>query len=70
VLPGGTSGRELAEVASRRRPNLPVLYMSGYTEDAVVQHGQLEDSPHFLQKPFRIGDIAQAVHRALAGASS
>jgi CheY-like chemotaxis protein len=70
VLPAGTSGRELMEAASQRRPNLPVLYMSGYTEDAVVQHGRLEDSPHFLQKPFRIEDIAQAVRRALAGASS
>jgi CheY-like chemotaxis protein len=70
VLPAGMSGRELAELASQRRPNLPVLYMSGYTEDAVVQRGQLEDSLHFLQKPFRIGAIAQAVRRALAGASS
>jgi PAS domain S-box-containing protein len=70
VLPGGTSGRELAEMALQRRPNLPVLYMSGYTEDAVVQHGQLEDGLHFLQKPFRIGAIAQAVRQALADASS
>ena len=69
VLPAGMSGRALAEAASDRRPNLPVLYMSGYTEDAVVQRGRLEDDLHFLQKPFRIGAIAQAVRRALAHAS-
>jgi CheY-like chemotaxis protein len=70
VLPAGMSGRELAEVVSQRRPNLPVLYMSGYTEDAVVQQGRLEDGLHFLQKPFRIEAIAQAVRRALADAPS
>ena len=70
VLPAGMSGRELAEVAAQRRPNLPVLYVSGYTEDAVVQQRRLEDGRYFLQKPFRIGAIAQAVRRALAGASS
>jgi PAS domain S-box-containing protein len=69
VLPTGTSGRELAEAAAQRRPNLPVLYVSGYTEDAVVQQGRLEDDLHFLQKPFRIGVIAQALRRALEDAS-
>jgi PAS domain S-box-containing protein len=70
VLPAGMSGRELAEAAAQRRPSLPVLYVSGYTEDAVVQQGRLEDGLHFLQKPFRIGAIARAVRRALEGAPS
>jgi CheY-like chemotaxis protein len=70
VLPAGMGGRELAEAASQRRPNLPVLYMSGYTEDAILRHGGLEDGLHFVQKPFRIRTIARAVRNALAGASS
>lgn len=46
------SGRELAEKLSRERPEMSVLYMSGYTDDALVQHGISNRTHAFLQKPF------------------
>jgi CheY-like chemotaxis protein len=45
------SGRELAARLSEARPGLKVLFMSGYTDDAVVRHGVLEASVAFVQKP-------------------
>jgi len=66
VLSEGMNGVELAEEALRVRPDLRVLYMSGYTEDAIVHQGQLGDDVQFLQKPFRRLDVARAARRALA----
>jgi CheY-like chemotaxis protein len=65
MLPGGMNGRELAEEAERRAPGLQVLYMSGYTEDAIMHHGRLDAGAELLQKPFRRADLARAVRRAL-----
>jgi PAS domain S-box-containing protein len=67
MLPGGMGGQKLAKLARSRNPDLPVLYMSGYTEDAIIHQGRLEKGVHLMQKPFRRKDIAQAVRRVLDG---
>ena len=69
VMPGGMSGRELADAALRLRPGLPVLYTSGYTENAIVHHGRLDAGVLLLPKPHRRADLARAVRTALEKAA-
>ncbi len=64
VMPG-TDGRELAEAARAHRPSLEVLYMSGYTDDAVIRHGLEHDRIPFIEKPFRTQAIAGKVRHLL-----
>lgn len=52
VIMPGMSGRVLAERIAMLCPELPVLYMSGYTDDAIVRHGLLGDQLEFIQKPY------------------
>jgi two-component system, cell cycle sensor histidine kinase and response regulator CckA len=59
------SGRELAERLTPLRPDMKILYMSGYTEDALVQHGVADLSAAFLQKPFKPIDLARRVYAVL-----
>ena len=66
VMPGMT-GRELAEALTAARPGLRVLYMSGYTDDAVVRHGVLAEEMHYLQKPFSPRALASKVREVLDG---
>ncbi len=65
VLPGGINGRQLADEAQSLSPGLPVLYMSGYTEDAIIHQGRLDPGVHLLQKPFRKSDLAKAGRAAI-----
>ena len=58
-------GKELAERVSTLRPEIKVLFMSGYTDDAVVRHGILEASTYFLQKPFTSAALGQKVREVL-----
>jgi len=59
------SGRELAEQLTRARPDLKVLYASGYTDDSVVRHGILELGTAYLQKPFSPESLARKVRDVL-----
>jgi signal transduction histidine kinase/ActR/RegA family two-component response regulator/HAMP domain-containing protein len=59
------SGRELAERLAPLRPDLSVLYMSGYTDDAVIRHGVLRAGTAFLQKPFTPAALVQRVRETL-----
>ena len=59
------SGRELAERVQLLRPTLPVIFMSGYTDDAVVRHGLLDEKLHFIQKPFDSATVARKVREVL-----
>jgi CheY-like chemotaxis protein len=59
VMPGGVNGRQLAEMMLEERPGLPVLLMSGYSEEIAAPDGQLDPRIGFLRKPFRKSDLAQ-----------
>ncbi len=64
VMPG-TSGRALAQFLISRNPKVKVLYMSGYTENAIVHHGVLDTGTHFIQKPFTPSILAGKVREVL-----
>ncbi len=67
VMPGGISGKVLADRAQTLRPGLPILFTSGYTENAIVHHGRLDPDVQLLQKPFRRQELAGKIHRVLSG---
>ena len=67
VLPGGMNGPKLAEAVRHLRPGVKVLYMSGYTENAVLHHGRLDPGVQLLQKPFTKGELASKVFALLDG---
>jgi len=65
VLPGGMNGAELAREAQQRRPELKVLFTSGYTESALVNDGRLEEGVELLPKPYRKADLAARLRAML-----
>jgi DNA-binding response OmpR family regulator len=60
------SGREVVMRLAPGRPNMRVLYLSGYTDDLILQHGALEPGAAFLQKPFGAAELARKVHEVLS----
>ena len=68
VMPG-MGGRELAERLARFRPELPVLFTSGYTDGEIVRRGLLEPGAAFVQKPFTPDGIVRSVRERLDAAS-
>jgi signal transduction histidine kinase len=67
MLDGGYSGPELAREVERRRPDLPVLFVSGYPQGKLEESGFVGSGASFLEKPFRKTAVAQAVRTALDG---
>jgi PAS domain S-box-containing protein len=65
VIMPGMSGRVLAERVAVLCPELPVIFMSGYTDDAIVRHGILEEDIVFLQKPFTRDSLLTKVREAM-----
>jgi PAS domain S-box-containing protein len=64
VMPG-IGGRELAERVAQIRPGIKILYMTGYTDRAIVHHGILETDAVLLQKPFTLGTLAAKLREIL-----
>jgi CheY-like chemotaxis protein len=66
IMPGSMNGRQLAIEAQKRRPELKVLFTSGYTENAIVHHGRLDPGVLLLPKPYLSSDLARMIRTALA----
>jgi len=65
VVMTGMNGRDLADRISAERPGIKVLFMSGYTDDAIGHHGVLEDGIEFLSKPFSPATLVNKVRKIL-----
>jgi CheY-like chemotaxis protein len=67
VLPGGQTGRDVAEALLAQNPDLPVIFMSGYARDAMGREGKLDGGLDFLQKPFSPDTLLLKVRALLDG---
>jgi len=65
VIMPGMNGRELAQRIAEIRPNVKILYMSGYTENVIGHNGMLDDGVRLLQKPFNLRDLKSKVREVL-----
>lgn len=65
VMPGGMGGREVAEEARLRQPDLKVLYTSGYFEGALLRNGKIDANAQLLTKPYRKKKLAEKVLEVL-----
>jgi two-component system, cell cycle sensor histidine kinase and response regulator CckA len=63
------SGRQLGDLARAARPDLAILYVSGYTDETILEHGLLAQAVSFLQKPFAADDLTRKVREVLDGRS-
>ncbi|MSO82535.1 MAG: response regulator [Acidobacteria bacterium] len=64
IMPG-MSGRDLAKRVAALRPGTKILFMSGYTDDAMLRHGVLEDTAHFIGKPYASAALTLKVRDVL-----
>jgi PAS domain S-box-containing protein len=67
VIMPGMNGRQLADEMAKIRPGVKVLFTSGYTENAIIHHGRLDEGVLLLAKPYRKSDMAIMIRKALAG---
>src|ERR1700722_17584544 len=65
VMPGGMNGRQLADKAVGHRPGLRVLYMTGYTRNAIIHQGRLDRGINMISKPFSFEELASKVRQVL-----
>jgi signal transduction histidine kinase len=70
IMPGGMTGRQLADEVTKRRPGIKVLYTSGYTDNAIVHQGRLDPGVLLLTKPYRKSQLASTIRRALTGGAA
>lgn len=69
IMPGDLTGHELATEITELHPETKLLYMSGYTDNAIIYHEIVDKGIAFLAKPFRPSKLAQKVREALAGST-
>ena len=65
VMLPGLSGRDLAHQIQELKPTIPILFISGYSDDAVERHGNLDAGTHFLQKPFTPIQLGKKIREIL-----
>jgi len=70
VLPRGMNGRDLSEAVLRRRPAVKILFMTGYTRNAIIHHGRLDPDIDLLTKPFTADALARKIRRILDAAAT
>lgn len=66
-MPGGINGRQVADAARVVRPDLKVLFITGYAENAVVGNGHLERGMALVTKPFQMEVLALKIREMLQG---
>jgi CheY-like chemotaxis protein len=66
IMPGALNGRQLADELQAIKPELKVLFTSGYTENAIIHHGRLDTGVLLLAKPYRKSEMAAMIRTALA----
>jgi CheY-like chemotaxis protein len=64
-LPGGMNGRQVADAARVLRPNLKILFITGYAENAVLNHGHLDPGMHVMTKPFAMDAFAARIRELI-----
>ena len=70
ILPGGMSGRDIADEVAVRRPEVGIIFTSGYSADAIIHDGKLDEGAELLSKPYRRETLARALRRAVDGVSA
>jgi CheY-like chemotaxis protein len=66
-LPGGMNGRQVADAARVFRPDLKVIFITGYAENAVVRDGRLDKGMAVVTKPFAMDELARKIREMMAG---
>jgi CheY-like chemotaxis protein len=65
-LPGGLNGRQVADAARKLRPDMKVLFITGYAENAVLSHGRIDAGMQVMTKPFAMEGLASRIQSLLA----
>lgn len=65
IMPGGMSGKELADHLRRQRPDLPVIFVSGHSVETITERGILSSNTHLVNKPFAPGELLHAIREAV-----
>ena len=68
-LPGGMNGRQMADAGRERRPDLKVLFITGFAENAALNHGHLDHGMQILTKPFALDALATRIRGIIEGAA-